>query len=98
MKQQVVVSGALVLVTTLLVEWLWVYWTPLCNETCPSFIVVAIYLTLALAVLCGIGIATLAALGRLDTRRGLSIYLATSGLVVVCATVITVILRTRGVA
>lgn len=82
----------------ILLRWLWVYWTPLCNEACPSAIVVAIYLTLAFVVLSGTAIVTLAALGRIDARRVLLSFLATIAFVVVCTAVLTVILRTGGVA
>ena len=98
MKQPPVAAGIYLLVTVIAVRWLWDFWTPLCNEACPSSIIIFIYLTLAFALLGGIGIFTLTALGKLTAMRSRYSYWFVTVAVIGCSAILTFILRSRGIS
>lgn len=93
MKRQHLAAGVYLLVTAFAVQRLWVFWTPLCNESCASSVIVAMYLTLCLALLAAIGISAFMALGKLSIRHSLYSVIALAMAIAAAAFVLTGIVR-----
>jgi hypothetical protein len=66
--------GVFLLATIGALNWLWVFWTPRCNESCPGSVVVAMYATMAAAVVITVAIIALTLLGKLSVKRASQAY------------------------
>ncbi len=68
---------------------LWRFWTPLCNESCPGVLVLAIYLTLLCIVLGAVAFAMLTAIRKFSLRRSVLSFLTLAVAISVAAVAIT---------
>ncbi len=57
-------------------KWLWEFWTPRCNESCPGSVVVAMYATMVAAAVVTVAIVTLTLLAKLSLKRATQTYVA----------------------
>ena len=55
---------------------LWTVWTPRCNESCASSVVLAMYATMAAAAMATLAIAVPTALGKLKPKFATMVYAA----------------------
>ena len=58
--------------------WLWTFWTPRCNESCASSVVIAMYATMAAAAAATLAIAVPTAIGKLDPKSATVAYAASA--------------------
>lgn len=75
MTSRMVTAALMALCTTLAIRWLWIFWTPRCNESCAAQTVLGMYGLLTIAALFTVALALLVAVGRWTTKRGLVSYL-----------------------
>ena len=75
MKSRVAAAALMALCTALAICWLWIFWTPRCNESCAAQTVLGMYGLLAIAALVTIALALLVAMGRWTAKHGLVSYL-----------------------
>lgn len=74
MRSRVAATALMVLCTALAIRWLWIFWTPRCNESCAMQTVLSMYGLLAIAALVTVALVALVVLGRWTARRGLVGY------------------------
>ena len=70
-------------------KWMWLFWTPRCNESCPGGLMLAIYLSLLCGLIGSVFIAGLTAVGKLGLRRSLVGFTALATLLGAVAAVLT---------
>lgn len=57
-------------------RWLWMFWTPRCNEACAGSVVVTMYATMCAIVVATLGVVALTMLGRLRPKQAAYAYVA----------------------
>lgn len=77
------------LCTALAVRWLWMLWTPQCNESCARATALGMYGVLAVAVMSTFVLILLVGSGRWTVRRGLITYLIVASVLGVSALALT---------
>lgn len=89
MKNKAAAIALMALCTVLAIRWLWIFWTPRCNESCASQTVLGMYGLLAAAALATVAVIALLVLGRWTARRGLVCYVMALVLFTACALALT---------
>ncbi len=82
-------SALIALVTATSIRWLWLFWTPRCNEVCAEQTVRGIYGVLLASVLMTVALVMMLLIGRLGVRRGLMFYVIGWAALAVCSFVVT---------
>lgn len=67
-------AALMTLASAVSIRWLWLTWTPRCNETCAQETVQVMYGLILVSMLVTAVLAVLLLVGRLTLRRGLAAY------------------------
>lgn len=86
---RVAAPALMALCTALATRWLWILWTPRCNESCAAQTVLGMYGLLTIAALVTIAFALLVALGRWTAKRGLVSYFVAASILAAGALALT---------
>jgi hypothetical protein len=73
MTKSRVLSTIYVLLSMCVSVFLWHFWTPKCNESCPEWIALSMYGTILGIPILAVGIATITLLGKVSHSHSLSI-------------------------
>ena len=89
MKTKAAAIALMVVCTLLAIRWLWIFWTPRCNESCGSLTVLGMYGLLGAAALATVVVSALVALDRWTVRRSLTRFFIASAVFAVFAAALT---------
>ncbi len=89
MRSRVAATALMALCTALGIRWLWIFWTPRCNESCAAQTVLRMYGLLAVAALVTVALVALVALGHWTARRGMVGYVVAVAMLAAGALVLT---------
>lgn len=82
-------SALIALVTATSIRWLWLFWTPRCNEACAEQTVWGMYGVFLASILMAVALALLLLIGHLRVRRGLALYIIGWAALAICSLAVT---------